>query len=539
MAQPSYVAYYGLTTDPFSDLQEPPFIAVAGRQQAVDSVLHLLNYSDDLVFVTGPPGSGKSRLLDQLVRQVEPTIDLALLDVEEAGSEKEMLWELSSQLGLEPERSMSTEALQGLIIDHCRAQHTAGVIPTVAIDDIDTLPAEALSGLGALLHGGLRQQPGLRLIGLASDISEVRRETAALGFSAGQLIELPPLTFDDALHLVNGYFQSAGVRAGVPLEEADLMRLYRFSDGRPGAFIDAVRDHMLVAAQRRNRRIRLPWAHLLAGSAVAVVLTVAVLYQTRSGTGEEEAASQSSGMIEQPETSGGTGQPSTTTTADLFGTGDSESADNTGTAPSSPSSPSSTSPDSPAAEDRMDGSDDGAALAEMESIRERLDAALAERAAGDVEPGAGTTDSGAGRLSESGDADNAGNSDATAVSQPASNDATNSGESFAAMEPGLFQPEWLRDAPANSYTLQVVAARQESNVIQFAEASGLPMSELGYVVDQLEGQPWYVLLYGQYATSDAARDAINDLPERVRGTAPWPRTISGIREMMTADPTGG
>lgn len=534
MAQPSYVAYYGLTTDPFSDLQEPPFIAVAGRQQAVDSVLHLLNYSDDLVFVTGPAGSGKSRLLDQLVRQIEPTIDLALLDVEEAGSEKEMLWELSSQLGLEPERTMSTEALQTLIIDHCKAQQERGIIPTVAIDDIDSLPPDALSGLGALLHGGLENQPGLRLIGLASDVSDVRREAAALGFSAGQLIELPPLTFDDALHLVNGYFQAAGVRPGVPLEEADLLRLYRFSDGRPGAFIDAVRDHMLVAAQRRNRRIRLPWAHLLAGTAVAVVLAVAVLYQTQSGP-DELAGDQSDASPAEPEASGG-GEPAFTAPEDLFGSEGGGANNDSGAGNSD-------TPAAPAAPEAADGPDDSVAQAEVDSIRARLDAALAERASGEAEQApeesdATSTQAGA-DAGESGTAGSATESPA-AQAQPEpeagaqTTDAPESAteEAFEPMAPGLFQPDWLREAPASGYTLQVVAAREESNVIEFAEASGLPLSELAYVVDELEGQPWYVLLYGRFPTSDEARSAISDLPERVQGTAPWPRTIRGIRGMM-------
>lgn len=527
MAQPSYVAYYGLPTDPFSDLQEPPFIAVAGRQQAVDSVLHLLNYSDDLVFVTGPPGSGKSRLLDQLVRQVEPNIDLALLDVEEAGSEKELLWEVASQLGLEPERPMSTEALQALIAKHCAAQHENHIIPTVAVDDIDALSRDALNGLGALLHGGLEHQSGLRLIGLADDLSEVRRETAALGFSSGQLIELPPLTFDDAVHLVNGYFQSAGIHGGVPLEEGDLLRLYRFSDGRPGAFIDAVRDHMLVAAQRRHRRIRLPWAHLLAGAAVAIVLTVAVLYQTQQGP--EQAAVDDAGGTNT--TISNDEQAEDQAPAELLGTGDTGSSGSADSeADPGPLSPS---------EDRRGLSDEEVARAEMESIRARLDAALAERA-GEAE---GTITGGGENLvgdqpEESGRADSpsdtiAAPTENTDDPDPGDTDGTPE-PSFEPIRPALFEPNWLRSAPATGYTLQVVAAREESNVIEFADASGLPMSELGYVLGELQGEPWYMLLYGQFPTSESARQAISGLPEQVRGTAPWPRTISGIKELITS-----
>ncbi len=491
--QPSYVAYYGMNSDPFSDVAEWPFVPVAGRQKAVDTLLHLLNYSDDVVFIAGPPGSGKTTILEQMIRQLGENIDLVMVDVADISSDKELLWDLASQFSLHPDRSHSTERLQLMLQAHCQALHEQGQIPTLAIDDIDELPIETLGGLSPVLHGGINGEPGLRVVGLASQPAEVRRELSALGFASGQMIELPPLSIDDCVNLVQAYFATAGLTAGVPLEQATMKRLYKLSGGRPGPFIDGVRDFMLVEAQRRRRQGLIPWPHLVAGAAVISVIALAALYQT--------GGDEPSEVVLEPTPVPEAASP--------------EPEDLTAEAPDI---------------------DPDVAEESVEDVRARLEEAISERAdegAGDVatpptddpvdsgDQGASIPDDLLADLHESPPPAPEPETPEPAADAPAPESA-DSGHPLAA-------PSWIGSADSTSYSLQLLGARDESNVQEFAEANNLEPDNAGYVRTELDGDPWYVLLYGIYEDSDAAREAITDLPDPLQATSPWPRPLSGLQ----------
>lgn len=490
--QPSYVAYYGLKVDPFSsEVVDPPFVAVAGRQKAVDTLLHLLNYSDEVIFIAGLPGSGKTTLLEQLIRQMGENIDLLITDVAEITSDKELLWDLATQFNLQPDRSHSTERLQHMLQSHCQSLHEQGQIPTLAIDDIDELPVETLGGLAPILHGGIAGEPGLRLVGLASQPAEVRRELSALGFATGQMIELPAFSLDDSVNLIQAYFNYAGLSAGVPLEPATLKRLYKLSAGRPGAFVDAVRDHMLVEAQRRRRKNIVPVPHLVAGAAVIAVIALAALYQS----GDESPSEIDITPV--PDT------------AEL-------SAQESDASAATPAE-SEVEPES------------------AEAVRARLEAALADRAEGVasppedvIQPGPDTTSGAeipadllADLTEESGpESAPAPETPTPAPQPPAEPDEDRS---------PLRSPDWITGGAPDRYTLQLLGAREESNILQFAEGNNLSPDNAGYMVTELEGQPWYVLLYGTYEDAESARSAISELPEAAQSLSPWPRSLGSVQ----------
>ena len=88
-----YLMHYGFSRDPFSDRGTVGlFFSGAGRKQTVDSLLHFLRYGSTPVFLTGVVGSGKTTVLQELVRQLEPDVDCAFVSAE--------LMMSSGQLGL-------------------------------------------------------------------------------------------------------------------------------------------------------------------------------------------------------------------------------------------------------------------------------------------------------------------------------------------------------------------------------------------------------------------------------------------------------
>ena len=65
---------YGLETNPFAPAPER-FYGGGQRQQSLDSLRHLCAFGDMFLTVAGAPGSGRTRLLTELVRQEKPNLD--------------------------------------------------------------------------------------------------------------------------------------------------------------------------------------------------------------------------------------------------------------------------------------------------------------------------------------------------------------------------------------------------------------------------------------------------------------------------------
>ena len=89
----------------------------------------------------------------------------------------------------------------------------------------------------------------------------------------------------------------------------------------------------------------------------------------------------------------------------------------------------------------------------------------------------------------------------------------------------------IMNVPAGHYSLQVLGARLEPTLEAF-----LVEHKLGqpYFALQLErgGEPWFLLLIGDYANSTEARNAIKSLPLALRNQQPWPRAVLKIQQQI-------
>jgi DamX protein len=86
---------------------------------------------------------------------------------------------------------------------------------------------------------------------------------------------------------------------------------------------------------------------------------------------------------------------------------------------------------------------------------------------------------------------------------------------------GLSEKMWK--AKPEHYTVQVAAAYSESGVK--AVKAGLPASKPSYIRKTVKnGKPWFVLIYGSFATKEEAARARDNLPASVKkGNQPWVR----------------
>ncbi|CCP04713.1 Protein damX [Erwinia amylovora Ea644] len=116
---------------------------------------------------------------------------------------------------------------------------------------------------------------------------------------------------------------------------------------------------------------------------------------------------------------------------------------------------------------------------------------------------------------------------ATAHQSPASKPADK--ESKPAVSAGKSTPADSRrsSTPAGNFTLQLSSASHAGSLNAWAKKQNLS----GYHVYQTtrNGQPWYVLVSGSYATPAEAKRAVATLPAEVRAQNPWVKPVSQVK----------
>ncbi len=85
----------------------------------------------------------------------------------------------------------------------------------------------------------------------------------------------------------------------------------------------------------------------------------------------------------------------------------------------------------------------------------------------------------------------------------------------------------IKGAPGSHYTLQLSSSSNSTNLNAWAKKEKLQH----YMVYQTvrNGQPWYVLVSGVYASKDEAKRAVSTLPADVQAKNPWAKPIHQVQ----------
>lgn len=93
----------------------------------------------------------------------------------------------------------------------------------------------------------------------------------------------------------------------------------------------------------------------------------------------------------------------------------------------------------------------------------------------------------------------------------------------------------LLSANQSHYTLQLLGARKEANVKQFIQQHALT-DKTYYFKSHLAGADWYVVVYGEYSSKEAAKAAMERMPSSVKQQkiTPWVREFKSVQEDIKA-----
>ena len=108
-----------------------------------------------------------------------------------------------------------------------------------------------------------------------------------------------------------------------------------------------------------------------------------------------------------------------------------------------------------------------------------------------------------------------------------------------ATPPADVDNSWYRDQPRARAAIQMAAFGKlddATGLIDRYASDGQPREEWRIYTQRIDGKVLYTVTFGNYASTERARHAIDDLPAALRGLKPYPRSVGAIQDRL-ADST--
>lgn len=90
---------------------------------------------------------------------------------------------------------------------------------------------------------------------------------------------------------------------------------------------------------------------------------------------------------------------------------------------------------------------------------------------------------------------------------------------------------WIKQLPQHHWTLQLLGARDPETLLKYVRQHR-PGNNTAWYKTWLKGKPYYVLIHGHYASRDAARASITQLPASIQKNRPWAKSIASIQKLL-------
>ena len=496
------------------------FFATAQLTQRLNLLHHLVRFSDQVMVLCGREGSGKTTVVDRLLREGRDAWRATVVEARVESEGDQLLARALAGLEIRPggERGADPRAT---LRTHLAAAQKSRQPTLLLVDDAQFLSAPALDLLLGLARSP--DYPGLRLL-LVGDQALADRVAEAHGEALFHLVELPPLGRDQSMHYIATRLDQTGAPVRDLFPPATVEALWKESHGYPGALnrlAARVVDEATApqagrpAPPRRSPgalpiprlgALRLPL--LIGAAALAVTAGVMVLLGGGDDTAEpltralpppgkdrtppvvasapppQPQPAPSPVTRPPPEQAPAAAPPAATAPP---------SAPAAGTAPAPEPAP---DPDSRPAPEPEPGPGPEPEPQTMSASEPEPEAEPAPEPQPGPEP----------------------------EPPPAQAEPPPAAESPA----GTGQRAWPLGLPDDHYVLQLMGSRERAAVDRLEARQDLA-APTGVVELVHEGRPWFVLLHGDYPDRDAAIAAIRRLPPALRALKPWARSVASVR----------
>lgn len=513
-ADEAFLGHFQLSHDPFAP-RVPGFkFFPAQRKPVLGQLHHLARYSQLLLVVTGPQGSGKTLLRQALVASTnKQSVQSVVVSARGAGDAAGVLRQVAQALNV-------AQAEIGAILDQIVQLALTGQEVYLLVDDAEQLDESALEALLALAAGAPEGRPHVFLFGESSLIADL--EQLNLEQERFHVIELAPYTEEETREYLAQRLEGAG--RGIELFTADqISEIHESSDGWPGNINQVARDALIEvmiasrsAVKRPSMGFNMPKKHVLAISAVVVVAIAAAWLMP----GRSKAPTTGAPANEQAQLPLGqdAAQPN-------GGAPEVEFAGNTQPMPLplvGQSQPVMRSPLAEAAGGITEG-DDGTAPP-IDDTSDTPPTVTTSAPPAGVPAGPAPAPTPAPTPAPAPAAKPAPAPAQVATAKPAPAPAAKPATQAAG-------GNWYAGQAPGSYVVQILGTSSEASAQKFVKEQG---GEYRYFKKMLNGKPLYVITYGNFANRDAAVSAIKALPAKVQAGKPWPRTVASVQQELAA-----
>lgn len=537
-ADEAFLAHYQFSHDPFA-ARVPGFrFFPAQRKPVLGQLHHLARYSQLLLVVTGPHGSGKTLLRQALVASTnKQSVQSVVISARGAGDVGGVLRQVAQGLGMQQMdvRSILAQVSQLAL---------TGQEVYLLVDDAEQLADAALDALFTLAAGNADGRPHVFLFA-ESDILP-RLELLADGEERFHAIELLPYSEDETREYLAQRLDGAG--QGIDLLSDDQVTdIHLSSGGWPGAINQAARE-VLVESMLASRAGGgaaagggLPKKHLLAVAVVAIALGAAWLMQGRTESTPPMVTEAPIELVPQGAVpaSVDTDKPAAQAAA---ASGQGAAVEFSGSSQPLPlplvgeAQPVIREPLAQAS-GMQEGEEGGVAevQAPVPAVAPSAPVVTPVPVSAPVVPTVASAPpaqavapkpvpvqapvqpvAAAKPVAPAPAPKPAQPKPAAPVAKPV--------PAVASAAPG---GEWYASRPAGNYALQILGTRSESSAKAFVSKNG---GEYRYFKKLHQGQPLYVVTYGQFSSRAAAQAAIKSLPAAVQAGKPWPRSFASIQQ---------
>jgi DamX protein len=520
-ADESFLEYFQLPHDPFAP-RVPGFkFFPAQRKSVLAQLHHLARYSQLLLLICGPEGSGKTLLRQALVASSNKQAVLSVVLPGQDAANRELLLKRTAR-----ELGAAGDTLQQ-VLSRAGELALAGQEVYLLVDDAGQLQDAALDALMELAAGAAGAR--LHVFLFAEDDLALRMEKLASGEERFHLIELQPYSLEQTREYLALRLEGAGQDIELFSDE-QIQEIQKRSRGWPGAINQCARDllvEFMLAEQSAEvgNASRFPRKHLLALMVIVLAVAAAFMLQDRDDSpsavtdpaqvdaGAESIATPAvpSGAVPAIEFSGTQkvhepAEVQPVIREPLAQAGGVEEVEEQGGAKVDVSGAESV----PSEEQ----------LAKAESARIQalplppatppVTAAPVLPAAQPVQPASAVV---------------------TAVQPPrevAPPAPAASVKPSQAVPSGAAQVNaWHLQQAGSRFTLQVLGSRSQASAQDFARQNG---ADFRYFVKMHQGQPLYVVTYGVFSDRAAAQAAIKTLPAKAQAGNPWPKSFATIQQ---------
>lgn len=538
-----YLDYWNLTAEPFAELiadngNLEGFYPGAQRQQIVDQLLHLSQFYSGVLLVLGDEGSGKTTLQVVCEQQADRGRIVCSIAARDLDDQSQLFRQIADALGL-PFHSSAGQLLAA-IRSHCQDEDAADLL--VLVDDADCLDDPILSGLLSLLQGVDQQYPGLHLVlfgghGLADRVDNFQMYDVSV-----QDLSVPALTCDEVGDYLECRLRAAGVWDELPFSVRDIEYIWLASVGLP-IKIDELATKLLMeraveVAEPAARPSGLPLGHMAIVVLLGAALLMGLVYNY--GNDKKSDVEVKAGM----ELPNAAFAPVTSTEAVAGGVvgrvpdgsiaGDVPVVDGSG--PVTLASPFAVREEASVSDPRLQqGAVAGAPVSPVttavpaSSLSSAAPSSTIAQSAVPV-PTPDTSVAAAQAITPQVAAQST--PQATRVESVTPSPAR---PAPAALPAGLTTDEqYLLSQGGSRYTLQVLGVANLKSAKAFVDVQS-NRRDLHIFETRRQGQLWFVVVAGSFASKAAASQAVAKLPELQRQAGPWPRTLLSVHTEIKAN----